>query len=138
MLSMRNKGIKSILLVDDDQDDKYFFATALEEVDPEVRLVTAANGLEALEKLRDFQPDLILLDLVMPRMNGLGFLKALRRQKLQARSPIIVYTADLSVFDEKDLIRLGASQVTLKPVDFDATVDKIRDILQTEVYLKTA
>ena len=130
--------IQSILLVDDDQDDKYFFTTALEEVDPGVKLSTAADGFEALEKLKTSKPDLILLDLVMPRMNGLRCMKELKRLKYLADIPVVIYTADLSFFERQELLRLGAEKVVLKPVDFDSTVKTIRDLLALEVYLKSA
>src|SRR5690349_6135015 len=94
-----NSTIKSILLVDDDQDDKYFFSTALQEVDAEVSLVTAGDGLEALEKLKSSRPDVILLDLVMPRMNGLRFLKEIKRLPSLSAIPVIIYTADLSFLE---------------------------------------
>jgi CheY-like chemotaxis protein len=133
-----NSAIRSILLVDDDQDDQYFFATALGEIDRDIQLITAGNGLEALEKLKTASPDLILLDLVMPKMNGLGFMKEVRKSRRLSNIPVMIYTADLGIFDEHELLRLGAEQVCIKPVDFDSTVRKIRDILRTNVYLKSA
>jgi CheY-like chemotaxis protein len=133
-----NSGIKSILLIDDDQDDKYFFATALEEVDQEVVLHTAGDGIEGLARLEILRPDLIMADLIMPRMNGLAFLKELSRKKNLKHIPVVIYTANLSIFDEQELKKLGAGHVYIKPVDYDSTVSRIREILNTEVYLKSA
>ena len=135
---MMNSQINSILLIDDDQDDKYFFATALEEVDPNVSLSTAAEGQEALDKLRYMKPDLILLDLVMPGMNGVGFLKAIKKNKDLSGIPVIVYTTDLSIFEEEEVLSLGAVQVYIKPLDFESTLETIHHLLNSTFYRKSA
>ncbi len=121
--------LKSILLVDDDKDDQYFFYKALEEVDSSVDLHAADNGSEALEKLCFLRPDLILLDLVMPVMNGVTFLKAIKQKKELAHIPIVVYTTDLSIFREKELMALGAEKVIYKPQDFESTLKIIEGLL---------
>lgn len=125
---MKNQ-IQHILLVDDDQDDRYFFATALEEVDPTVRLTTAAEGGDAFEKLSRTRPDLILLDLVMPGINGVTFLRLLKRDQRLASIPVVVYTSDLSIFEEQDVLALGATRVILKANDFGGTVENIAGLL---------
>src|SRR5688572_10884369 len=106
-----NSSINSILLIDDDQDDKYFFHTALQQVDENVELYTASNGVEGLDKLKFVKPDLILLDLIMPRMNGVVFLQMLKRNKDLCDIPVIIYTTDLSIFQENELLKLGANQI---------------------------
>ncbi|HEX8517216.1 MAG TPA: response regulator [Bacteroidia bacterium] len=123
-------SIKSILLVDDDQDDKYFFSKALGEIEHEVELTTARHGEEALEKLKTEQPDIILLDLNMPVMNGIAFLKSIKKNKNLKDIPVIIYTDGLSIFDENEAIKLGAYEVLMKPIDFKSTVAVITDILQ--------
>jgi CheY-like chemotaxis protein len=135
---MNSSTIKSILFVDDDQDDKFFFATALEEVNPDVKLATASDGSEALAKLEHLKPDLILLDLAMPGMNGIRFLKEAKKQKKVRDAKVIIYTADLSIFQEHELLKLGAHEVCIKPVDFDSTVARIRRLLSGDQYLKSA
>jgi CheY-like chemotaxis protein len=125
---MRN--IKSILLVDDDRDDQYFFYKALEEADASVELTAASDGADAFEKLKTFQPDIILLDLVMPVMNGVTFLNLIKSQNKLKHIPVFVYTTDLSIFREKEVLALGAEDILIKPTDFTATVAIIRDLLQ--------
>jgi CheY-like chemotaxis protein len=123
-------SIKSILLVDDDQDDKYFFAKALGETGQEVELTTATNGAEALEKLQFSTPDIILLDLNMPVMNGVTFLKKIKKDKKLKDIPVMIYTNGLSVFDENEALKLGAYQVVTKPNDFKGTVETITSIIR--------
>lgn len=122
--------IRHILLVDDDQDDIYFFATALEDVDPEVRLSTACEGADALAKLQHIKPDLILVDLVMPGVNGVNLIRMLKSDKRLNGIPVIVYTTDLSIFQEEEVLALGAEQVIIKANDFVGTVETISRLLK--------
>jgi CheY-like chemotaxis protein len=122
--------IKSILLIDDDQDDKFFFSSALEQVDPAMTLYTAFDGQDALDKLKFVCPDIILLDLVMPGMNGLAFLKAVKKDRLLKEIPIVIYTASVSDFERSELIKIGACQIYIKPVTYEATVQLIPEILK--------
>jgi CheY-like chemotaxis protein len=117
-------------LVDDDQDDKYFFYKALQEVDDTVNLYSAADGIEGFEKLNFINPDLILLDLTMPRMNGVTFLREIKRNKLLRNIPVIVYTSDLTLFDENEVLKLGAYRVIVKPAAYKETVKTIENLLQ--------
>lgn len=121
--------IEHIMLVDDDQDDRYFFATALGEVDQDMKLTTAGEGGEALEKLKFHKPDMILLDLVMPGINGIAFLKMVKKDKSLKHIPVVVYTSDLSIFEEEDVLSLGATQVLIKANDFTGTVENITNLL---------
>ncbi len=121
--------IRHILLIDDDQDDQYFFATALEEVNPDIQLSTAHEGGEAFEKLAYTRPDLILLDLVMPGMSGLSFLRAIKEHPGLNDIPVVIYTSDLSVYDADDLVSMGAESVTIKSGDYTGTVDIIARLL---------
>jgi len=123
------KPIQSILLIDDDQDDKYFFSMALEDVDTDITLYSAADGWEALEKLKFIMPDVILLDMVMPGMNGAEFLKAIKRDLALSHIPVIIYTTTLSIFDEEDMLKLGAYHIYIKPVNLPDTIAVIREIL---------
>jgi CheY-like chemotaxis protein len=121
-------SIKQILLVDDDQDDKYFFSKALSESGKEINLVTASNGKEAIEKISFAMPDLVLLDLNMPVMNGIAFLRQIKKDKLMRDLPVIIYTDGLSIFDENEALELGAYQVIMKPSNLAGTVDVINGL----------
>lgn len=79
------------MVVEDDADTRTLLTALLQEEGFEV--IGAANGGEALDRLDDFDPDLILLDLLMPRMDGIGFLKALRRDPRHGKVPVVVITA---------------------------------------------
>lgn len=121
--------IKSILLVDDDQDYKYFFYKALEQVDPEITVTTAADGKDAMDKLNSVVPDMIILDFNMPRMNGMAFLKEIKKHEKLNHIPVIIYSTFISMFDADEIKNLGAVHVYTKPVDFADTVKTVCEIL---------
>ena len=79
------------LVVDDDPDSRLLLTTLLESAVEEVR--TAEDGVQALDVLEDFEPGVILLDLVMPRMDGMTFLKKLRNDPRHSRTPVLVVTS---------------------------------------------
>jgi CheY-like chemotaxis protein len=123
---MSNK-IKTILLADDDQDYKYFFYKALSEVDPDVTLITASDGEEALGAAAVSKPDLIILDYNMPVMNAATYLKKTSNTPLHSR--VIVYSGFMNMIDERALLSAGAERVCTKPDTFQATIKLIVDIL---------
>jgi PAS domain S-box-containing protein len=105
-LLARNLGTRPgrALVVDDDPDSRRLLSAYLGEEGFRTR--EAANGIEALECLRTFDADLVILDLMMPVMDGLSFLDALRRDARHLRLPVIVVTAkDLTAHEAQ---RLGA------------------------------
>ncbi|HEX6915349.1 MAG TPA: response regulator, partial [Chitinophagaceae bacterium] len=106
------ESIRSILLVDDDQDDQFVFAECLSGISKEIILQTANDGIDALEKLKaaEHKPDLIFIDLNMPRMNGKALLRELKSTATLSQVPVIVYSTSSSPEDLRDTKSLGAQQ----------------------------
>ena len=82
---------KTVLIVDDEPDVVTYFSGILERAG--FHVVTASNGLEALQAMREHEPDFISLDLVMPEKSGIRFLYELRKNRQWARIPIMIVTA---------------------------------------------
>lgn len=104
-----------ILVVDDDAGIQDFLQIALEAEGYEV--VIAEDGKDALEKLKNITPDLILLDLMMPRMNGYAFAKALQHQGCRSAIPLVVLTADAQAKEKAALV--AADAYLIKPFDLE-------------------
>ena len=102
-----------VLAVEDDADLRKFYGTILEEDGHEVRL--AADGRDGLSHL-EWAPDLILLDLMMPVMDGYEFLRRLRASPQGADIPVLVLSASLP---PGRMTLQGAQAVLRKPFDFD-------------------
>ncbi|MBI3268610.1 MAG: response regulator [Planctomycetes bacterium] len=108
---------RRILIIDDDANLRDILVVSLEEEGYET--VSAENGAAAIAILEREAFDVVLVDLVMPKMDGLRFLRWLRGEH-KSRVPTLVFTGSLDVRGEleKDALSAGADGVLLKPVDF--------------------
>lgn len=77
----------------------------------------ARDGVDALSQIRAELPDLVLLDIAMPRLDGLGVCRALRADERTAALPVIFYTASVAEDWEEEFERLGRCKVLIKPVE---------------------
>ena len=94
------------------------------------RLEEAANGIEALEKARSFGPDMVLLDIVMPEMDGLKVLRDLRENALTRDVPVIMITSQSHGKDVKTGFDLGANDYVTKPFDPEVLLARVRRHLE--------
>jgi len=109
---MEERNKKYILVVEDDSFVMDIYQTKLGEAGYEVE--GAINGLEALKKIEEKKPDLILLDIIMPQMDGMEFLKKMKSQKEFEKTPVIMLT-NLSQKEEIDKgFELGARDYLIK------------------------
>jgi two-component system chemotaxis response regulator CheY len=125
------QGPCRLLLIEDDEDDVFLLERAIDcvrhnlKVDVEYEHVE--NGLEGLylvsrDDLTDKLPDAVVLDLNMPRLGGVKFLKALRQSFLLKDLPVFVLTTTSSSTIHEEAMRAGANKVYVKPDDADALV----------------
>ena len=114
----------NILVVDDDEVDVMTVRRAFEKANITNPIFVATNGLEGLALLRGAAIPatrrIILLDLNMPKMNGIEFLRELRRDPALAPTPVIVLTTSNEDRDRVEAFRLNAAGYLLKPVTFQA------------------
>jgi CheY-like chemotaxis protein len=114
---------KSILLVEDDELDVISVERSLKKIDMDIQLDTVYNGIEALSFLNSYKnssqlPDIILLDLNMPKMNGIEFLTELRKDKKFDSIKIFVMTTSNEEQDRIATENLGISGYIIKPLNF--------------------
>ena len=122
---------RPILLVEDDQVDKMTVVRALKEIHVTNPLVHRENGEEAVHYLQvpaSEKPCIILLDLNMPIMNGLEFLKAVKNDDKLKRIPIVVLTTSEEQQDKINSFDLGVAGYMAKPVDYRQFVEVMRSI----------
>ena len=117
-------AIEKILLVDDSKTELHFLSDLLTKRGYKVR--TAENADEAMKRLGEDKPDLILMDVVMPGQNGFQLTRAISRDPLYADVPIIMCTSKNQETDKVWGMRQGARDYVVKPVDADELVAKIR------------
>lgn len=123
--------LTNIYLADDDPDDVCFFKYALENLEQDFKLNVALDGAELVEQLQNAKapPDIILLDINMPRMNGLEALRKLREMPLLHSTPIIVYSTSNSEMNANEALLCGANSYLIKPSDINALQKIILKIL---------
>lgn len=115
---------KKILIVDDDSRNIFVLAAALEEYGAEI--IEAENGKIALEKLQDEACDLILMDIMMPVMNGYETIKAIRNNYGIKHIPIIATTAKSLKGDREKCMEAGANDYISKPIDYDVLITLVK------------
>jgi len=117
--SLGMDSIEKILLIDDDPDEHYLFKAAVSRVRKDIECLFASGVVDAftlLEGIKGNLPDLIFLDVNMPKHNGRDFLKALKQSSRFSRIPVVMYTIQNLTNDEKEELRsLGATFFLRKP-----------------------
>ena len=119
---------QTALLVDDNAQHLELLEVYLENL-PEVRVVTATNGLEALTRVAEESPDLILLDIMMPKMSGFEVCKRLKADPKTRDIVIVMVTALNETGDIERAAECGADDYISKPIDRKALVALIRNLL---------
>ena len=119
-----------ILVVDDEPEAVELVEFNLKQAGYDV--VTAADGADALKKARASIPDLIVLDIMLPEMNGLEVCKLLRRDAATARVPIIMLTAKAAEIDRVLGLELGADDYITKPFSPRELVLRVKKMLQRD------
>lgn len=130
---------KSLFLADDDIDDRMLFEDALHEVYTGADLVMATDGEELMEKLQQrlpSLPNLVFLDINMPRMNGFQCLREMRERTLFQDIPVVI----ISTSNEESIIEQsysqGANYYICKPNTFEKLKQAIHDVLSLDLKLR--
>ncbi len=117
----------TILSVDDSKTIRSIIRKTLMPYD--CKLVEAADGMEGLEKARELKPDLIILDIDMPRMNGLEVLMNLRNDDHSKHTPVFMLTSKNKEKNVRIALKLGVKAFIGKPFKRDELIKRIQGIL---------
>ena len=119
-----------ILIVDDEPHLRTLIQQALEELEDDgVELLTATNGEEALATIREEEPNLVFLDVMMPRVNGFDVCNTIKNELGLGNIHIVLLTAKGQEFDRQRGQEVGADLYMTKPFDPDALLAKARSVL---------
>lgn len=121
------KELRKILLVDDDPDIQYVAVLAL-EARGGFEVKTASSGKEALAQAEQFAPDMILLDVTIPEMDGPGILQELRKKPGFEKVPVVFVSARVLSHEVEEYRKLGALDVILKPFNAMAFPDRLKSL----------
>jgi CheY-like chemotaxis protein len=122
---------KPILLIEDDNVDVMTVKRALQDLKVSNQLVPLSNGEEAIEYLKKentTKPCIVLLDLNMPKMDGVEFLKVVKADNTLKKIPVVILTTSNSERDVTESFELGAAGYMVKSVDYEKFVETIEAI----------
>ncbi|MDR2220565.1 MAG: response regulator [Methylobacillus sp.] len=122
--------MKKIMIVDDSATDRFFLSGMLTRHGFIVS--QAESGEEALERVKKELPDLVLMDIIMPGMNGFQATRAITKAPETAHIPVIVCTGKSQLTDRVWALRMGAKECMPKPVDEAALLARIASLGQSE------
>lgn len=121
----------TFLLIEDDEIERLKFLRVLNKSGQNHKVIEAKNGEEALEKLEETNnlPDVILLDLNMPRMNGLEFLKILKADEVLKFIPAVILSTSSNHQDIMESYKTGIAGYIMKPLKYEDYTTKINSLL---------
>lgn len=120
------------MIVDDDEDIRMISGLALRRIGG-LEVVAVESGEEALARVREERPDVILLDVMMPRLDGQATLERLQADPETSRVPVIFLTARAQKHEVESYRHLGAVGVIVKPFDATSLADEIQQLLRFQV-----
>lgn len=121
-----------VLIVDDNKEFVGLLREYLERLDDVEVVGIAYNGLEALREIADTEPDVVVLDIIMPYLDGIGVLERLQQESGRPRPKFVMLTAFGQESITHKVLQLGADYYVLKPFDFDVLADRLRQLFNRE------
>jgi len=119
--------IKRALVVDDDELIRTFMNTLLTKKFG-LRVVTSKNGFEGLDELQKGGIDIVFLDIMMPQLDGVGFMEMMRSDSKYSDIPVVIISAVNHKDTVSKLLRLGVNDYILKPLEFMTITEKMHDL----------
>ena len=121
---------KKILIVDDEPHIRMLIEQTLEELEDEgVEFLTAENGEVALEVIREENPQLVFLDVMMPKMNGMEVCRRVKMEQGKKETYIVLLTAKGQEADRQKGLDVGADVYMTKPFDPELLLEKAKEVL---------
>jgi len=124
-----NTAPKIILLVDDDEDEHEIFLSALKNIDSPFNFVSTNNCEEALNILKQLDPDYIFIDFNMPRVNGITCLEEIKKIERIAHIPVYMYSTGIYAQESKKALQMGAVDYIIKPNSISTLSALLKKIL---------
>ena len=124
-----NAAVKTILIADDDEDLRLLVQVTLEN--PTYRILTAADGSKALNAAQQYRPDLLILDWMMPGLNGCEVIAQLRQNPETVTIPVVMLTAKDGLEPQEQLASLALAGYLVKPFSPLELIKKVQEVLDT-------
>ena len=133
MIHVVSLHMKTILVVDDSRIMRNIVKNHFSELRIYCTYIEAADGEEALEMLKKYKVDLVLLDWNMPKLSGLDFLKKVRAMEKYAALPIIMVTSEAARYNVIEALKTGATDYIIKPINGKMFLEKVSKIFKWSI-----
>lgn len=120
-----------VLIVEDNEQNLELLKIYMEDI-PEAEVITAGNGMEALEQIEEHEPDLVLLDIMMPRMSGFEVCQRIKGDPKTRDTTVVMVTALNETSDIERAAKCGTDDYLSKPIDRKAMVNLVRSLLSSK------
>ncbi len=131
--SSSNQELPILLIVEDNPDLRSYIRNVFEDT---YRIEEAQDGEEGLEKATELVPDVVICDLMMPRLDGFGFCKALKTDMRTNHIPVVMLTAKATLEDRLEGLELGADEYLSKPFNTEELQVRVRNLVQQRQALR--
>ncbi len=131
-MEKKAKHAETILVVEDDMDLMNYLHGSLSDYE----VILAKNGIEGVEKAKEFQPDLIISDVMMPEMNGIELCKVLKNDLITSHIPIILLTARTLIEHKIEGIEIGADDYIEKPFSLKLLLARVKNLIDSRRQLR--
>lgn len=128
LMDLINKFLKkkSVLLIDDEDEIKELMANYLTKSNiDEDKIVYASDGKEALSKIQNQEFGLIIVDILMPKMNGLQLIKEIKLRAKYKDIPVVIISGTLEAENVKTAISLGITNIIVKPFNYNLFIERV-------------
>ncbi|MDR5658179.1 sporulation transcription factor Spo0A [Serpentinicella sp. ANB-PHB4] len=125
-----NNQLINVLIADDNEDFCDILVEYLQKQEDINITGIAKDGLEAVKLIEEKEPDLVILDIIMPHLDGIGVLEKLNKIRLSNKPKIIVLSAVGQDKITQEAITLGADYYVIKPFDFDVLIERVRQVVR--------
>jgi CheY-like chemotaxis protein len=135
MATSSERPYKRLLIIDDDIEDQEIFIEAVRDVDQSIECQTALSGENAFTRFQSplaTMPDLIFLDMNMPKLNGKQVLREIKNHQRFSSVPVIMYSTSFAPSDIEEIKQLGAVYHLLKPSRFDDLCNALKHLLAVD------
>ncbi|MFH0862570.1 MAG: response regulator [Candidatus Altiarchaeota archaeon] len=125
-----------VMVVDDNEDIVASVKSAFKKREPKLEVIGLTSGKKALEAMLESPPDIVLLDVMMPEMDGWTVASKMKEDPVMKGIPIVYLTAKTDDLSQK-MGAIGSEDYITKPYDNDDLVNRVKDVIQKERYLKS-
>ncbi len=125
---MDSKPKYTVMLIDDSSTNNILYQSILQDEGYDV--ITCQDGKTALKKLEKEVPDLIMLDLMMPGMDGINFLEVVKAENPNFKTPVIMLTAHPEYENQEKAFKLGVKEYMIKPAGINEITEKVKKLVE--------